>query len=93
VTDTAIERALAAGAFRYRRNVRQLAADQLAAIRRAIYDVLGLSDDRGLQHLAGIHGLPLPTRHFKKLAVVDANKPEVLDAPSMVDRNSLQLST
>jgi tyrosinase len=60
VADSAIERAVAAGAFRYRRNIRQLTADQLAAIRKAFHDVKALSDDRGFQHWAGIHGLPLP---------------------------------
>jgi tyrosinase len=58
--DPAIERAVAAGAFRYRRNVRRLTADQLAVFRTAVHKIKGLSDDRGYQHWAGIHGLPLP---------------------------------
>ena len=47
-------------ALRHRRNVRQLTAGQLADFRRAITAAHEISDDRGYQRWAGIHGLPLP---------------------------------
>ena len=47
-------------ALRHRRNVERLTADQLGHVRSAIAAAAALSDDRGYQHWAGIHGLPLP---------------------------------
>ena len=44
----------------YRKNVPMLRAPQLAALRSAFTASMGVSDDRGWQHWAGIHGLPLP---------------------------------
>jgi tyrosinase len=45
---------------RHRRNARLLTAGQLADLRQALTRVQALTDDRGYQHWAGIHGLPLP---------------------------------
>lgn len=47
-------------AVRHRREVGRLTTGQLADFRRAIELAQGLHDDRGFQHWAGIHGLPLP---------------------------------
>jgi tyrosinase len=44
----------------YRKNVKLLRAPQLAALRAAYHASMQVSDDRGFQHWAGIHGLPLP---------------------------------
>jgi tyrosinase len=44
----------------HRRNVNNLTAQQLADFRRAMAQVKTISDDRGFQFWAGIHGLPLP---------------------------------
>jgi tyrosinase len=44
----------------YRKNVDMLRGPQLAALRRAYTASMALSDDRGFQHWAGLHGLPLP---------------------------------
>jgi hypothetical protein len=40
--------------------VRRLTAGQLADFRKSITAVQAIGDDRGFQHWAGIHGLPLP---------------------------------
>ncbi|HUO73487.1 MAG TPA: tyrosinase family protein [Solirubrobacteraceae bacterium] len=37
-----------------------MTADQLTSLRQAISATQAISDDRGYQHWAGIHGLPLP---------------------------------
>ncbi len=37
-----------------------MSADQLSSLQRAIAAAQAISDDRGYQHWAGIHGLPLP---------------------------------
>ena len=50
----------AAARLRHRRNARTLTAGQLADYRRAITAAQAISDDRGYQSWAGIHGLPLP---------------------------------
>ena len=47
-------------ALRHRRSVRRLSAGQLDDLRRAIAAAQEIGDDRGYQHWAGIHGLPLP---------------------------------
>ncbi len=47
-------------ALRWRRSAARLTAGQLADLRAAVTATLALSDDRGYQHWAGIHGLPLP---------------------------------
>ncbi len=47
-------------ALRHRRDASSLSAQQLADFRQAITLAQGISDDRGYQHWAGIHGLPLP---------------------------------
>jgi tyrosinase len=49
-----------AATLRYRRRVGSLSPGQLAILRRAFAAVLGISDERGYQYHAGIHGLPLP---------------------------------
>jgi tyrosinase len=46
--------------LRHRRNARTLTAGQAAKLREAYIAVKGINDDRGYQHHAGIHGLPLP---------------------------------
>jgi len=46
--------------IKYRRNVGNLSPDQLNLLRQAFAAVIALNDDRGYQHWAGIHGLPLP---------------------------------
>src|SRR4051794_1664154 len=45
---------------RHRRSVRSLTAGQLADLRAAVHAAQGISDDRGYQAWAGVHGLPLP---------------------------------
>ncbi len=50
----------AAARLRHRRNARTLTAGQLASLREAITAAQALTDDRGYQAWAGIHGLPLP---------------------------------
>src|SRR6266566_7754578 len=47
-------------ALRHRRDVRRLTAGQVADLRRAVELAQGISDDRGYQAWAGIHGLPVP---------------------------------
>jgi tyrosinase len=47
-------------ALRHRRSARRLTAGQLGDLRQAIAAAQAISDDRGYQHWAGIHGLPLP---------------------------------
>jgi tyrosinase len=47
-------------ALRHRRSARRLTAGQLDDLRTAIGAAQGIRDDRGYQHWAGIHGLPLP---------------------------------
>lgn len=44
----------------YRKNVTLLRASQLAALREAFRASMAINDDRGWQHWAGLHGLPLP---------------------------------
>lgn len=50
----------APSALRHRRSARRLTTEQLADFRRALDAVQAISDDRGFQYWAGIHGLPLP---------------------------------
>jgi tyrosinase len=45
---------------RYRKSVTGLTAAELAALRSALTKMVALSDDRGFEYWAGIHGLPLP---------------------------------
>ena len=45
-----------------RQNAQSLPAGPLAALRGAFVDVQGLADERGYQHFAGLHGLPLPVQ-------------------------------
>lgn len=45
---------------RFRRNVARLTADQLRLLRDGFSAMMRLTDDRGYQRWAGIHGLPLP---------------------------------
>jgi tyrosinase len=47
-------------ALRHRRSARRLTTGQLADLRAAITATQRIGDDRGFQHWAGIHGLPLP---------------------------------
>ena len=44
----------------YRKNVKMLRGPQVATLRSAYRASMGIGDDRGWQHWAGIHGLPLP---------------------------------
>jgi tyrosinase len=44
----------------YRKNVEVLRQPQLDALRTALGVSMSLSDDRGYQYWAGVHGLPLP---------------------------------
>jgi tyrosinase len=44
----------------FRKNVDMLRYPQLATLRRALAASMAIGDDRGFQHWAGIHGLPLP---------------------------------
>jgi tyrosinase len=46
--------------LRYRLSVTELSDGQLQDLRAAFADMQGISDDRGYQYWAGIHGLPLP---------------------------------
>jgi tyrosinase len=48
------------GALRHRPSVDQMTPAQLTSLRDAITAAQGISDDRGYQYWAGIHGLPLP---------------------------------
>ena len=47
-------------ALRHRRSARRLTAGQLDDLRQAVTAAQAISDDRGYQRWAGIHGLPLP---------------------------------
>jgi tyrosinase len=44
----------------HRKNVERLSVGQLKSFRRALNETMELRDERGFQHHAGIHGLPLP---------------------------------
>lgn len=46
--------------IRWRRSVDKLTAPQLAHVREAYTGIQAIGDDRGYQHHAGVHGLPLP---------------------------------
>lgn len=46
--------------LRVRKSVTALNDDEVAALRGGITQMLALSDDRGYEYWAGIHGLPLP---------------------------------
>jgi tyrosinase len=48
------------GALGIRQSVDSLTSDQLGALRVGITKMLAISDDRGYEFMAGIHGLPLP---------------------------------
>jgi tyrosinase len=45
---------------RYRKSVTAMTAGEVDALRAAVTAMLKLSDDRGFEYWAGIHGLPLP---------------------------------
>lgn len=47
-------------ALRYRRRLGRLSPDQLRVLRQGFAALMGISDDRGYNYFAGIHGLPLP---------------------------------
>jgi tyrosinase len=47
-------------ALRHRRDVRRLTDGQLTDFRASITQTQAITDDRGYQYFAGIHGLPLP---------------------------------
>ena len=51
---------LAPRALRHRRSAQRLTVGQRTAFREAITAAQALSDDRGYQRWAGVHGLPLP---------------------------------
>src|SRR5262245_48604808 len=46
--------------LRHRRRVQSLSPQQLDYLRRSFAAVKGIGDDRGYEHHAGIHGLPMP---------------------------------
>jgi len=46
--------------LRYRLNVDAMTSEQLAAFTSAMGAAMGISDERGYNYQAGIHGLPLP---------------------------------
>ena len=46
--------------LRYRKSITSLTAGEVSSLRTAILGMLERSDDRGFEHWAGIHGLPLP---------------------------------
>lgn len=46
--------------LRHRLNIDKLSAAELATFRAAMGGMMGISDDRGYNYQAGIHGLPLP---------------------------------
>jgi tyrosinase len=46
--------------LRHRTSVSELDAAKLAAIRTAFADLMAVTDERGYQFFAGLHGLPLP---------------------------------
>ena len=48
------------GDLKHRKNVRNLSDEELADLRRAFAGVYEISDNRGYQYFAGLHGLPLP---------------------------------
>lgn len=45
---------------RHRLNIDTMTADQIASFRAAMSAAMGISDERGYNYQAGIHGLPLP---------------------------------
>jgi len=52
-----------------RKSVDSLTPDEVTALRTGITQMLAISDDRGYEYWAGIHGLPLPIwcRHSSPL--------------------------
>src|SRR3954471_23932528 len=46
--------------LRFRRSAARLTAGQLQLLRDGFQAMYGIADERGYQHHAGIHGLPLP---------------------------------
>lgn len=48
------------GDLKHRKNVRNLSEQELADLREAFRRCYAIADNRGYQHHAGIHGLPLP---------------------------------
>jgi len=46
--------------LRHRLNIDKMTPEQLAAFRAAMSSAMGISDERGYNYQAGIHGLPLP---------------------------------
>jgi tyrosinase len=51
---------LPAVALEHRPTIEEMSAIQLGSLRQAIAATQGISDERGYQHWAGVHGLPLP---------------------------------
>src|SRR5271169_1953504 len=47
-------------ALRHRLDVDSMSVAQLATFRAAMASAMGISDERGYNYQAGIHGLPLP---------------------------------
>jgi tyrosinase len=56
----AVSPQLPAVPVRQRLNIDSMNADQLATFRAAMSGAMGISDERGYNYQAGIHGLPLP---------------------------------
>ncbi|MDQ6783710.1 MAG: tyrosinase family protein [Actinomycetota bacterium] len=46
--------------LRFRKSVTSLGPDDVAALQAGVTKMVAVSDDRGYEHWAGIHGLPLP---------------------------------
>ena len=46
--------------LKFRKSVRNLSDEELAALREAYNKMMEIDDERGYLYHAGIHGLPLP---------------------------------
>src|SRR5579859_2851115 len=57
---TGVAPSLAPGAVTHRKNILDLTAAELAALRDAFNKVYQINDERGYQYHAGIHGYPVP---------------------------------
>jgi tyrosinase len=60
VVPTPAVQPMASALLRYRNSAQKLTPDQLAAFRRAVLQAKAITDERGFNYWAGIHGLPLP---------------------------------
>ncbi len=60
-------------ALHHRKSIGKLTDKQLSGLRRAYNAVLPIQDERGYNHHAGIHGLPLPIYPSTSSATGDAS--------------------